>query len=100
MNVAIPAAAVVGILVVSALLTAPVIAWIDRRTHGITATRSRANSSVQCVVTTVAFAVAYAIYPSKVPGIMVASGIALLFGLALGGEIQAERLHRMERSAA
>lgn len=94
MHLALTAAAILGILLAATAVSAPVIAWIDRRSEQMTADRSRVNSSVQVVVTTVAFATAYAVYPGTVSRTMVAAGIAVLFGLALGGEIQAERLHR------
>ncbi|RKS72721.1 hypothetical protein CLV35_2970 [Motilibacter peucedani] len=94
MHLALTAAAIFGILAAVTALSAPLIAWVDRRAGDITADRSRINSSVQVVVTTAAFATAYAVYPGSVSRTMVAGGIAVLFGIALGGEIQAERLHR------
>ena len=94
MNLALTAAAVLVIVIGVAAATLPLVAWVDSRTEDITATRSRVNSSVQAVVTTAAFALAYATYPEEVPALAVAAGIAVLFGLALGGELQAERLHR------
>ena len=94
MNLALTAAAVTAIVIVVAAVTTPLIAWVDARAGEITAARSRTNSSVQGVVTTAAFATAYAVHPGDVPALAVASGIAVLFGIALGGEIQAERLHR------
>lgn len=92
------AAAVIAVVLAVAAASFPVIAWVDGRSHGITANRSRVNSSVQAVVTTAAFATAYAVHPGDVPATGIALGVAVLFGLALGGEIQAERLHRLERA--
>jgi hypothetical protein len=93
-HLALTAAAILGILLVATAVSAPVIAWVDRRSESMTADRSRINSSVQVVVTTAAFATVYAVYPGNVSRTTLAAGIAVLFGLALGGEIQAERLHR------
>lgn len=94
MTLALAAAEIIGTLVLVTGLSALAIGWVDRRSADITAERSRVNSSVQSVVTTTAFAVVYVTYRDSIPGALVATGIAALFGLALGGEIQAERLAR------
>lgn len=94
MSLPILAALTLGVLLLVAAISAPAIAWIDARTADITAERSRVSSSVQVVVTTAAFATAYALYPHDVPVAVLAMAIAGLFGLAVGGEIQAERLLR------
>ena len=98
MEIALTVAAVLAVVLAAAAASLPVIAWVDSRSEGITSTRSRVSSSVQAVVTTAAFATAYAVHPGQVPGTVVALGVAVLFGLALGGELQAERLHRRERA--
>ncbi|RZS89998.1 hypothetical protein EV189_1780 [Motilibacter rhizosphaerae] len=93
MTLALDALTLAAITAAVAALTAPAFAWLDGRSSGITAQHSRTSSAVQGVVTTVAFTVAYAC-TEHVPAFAVLAGIAVLLGLALGGEIQAERLHR------
>jgi hypothetical protein len=93
-DAALLAAIVLGV----AALTAPLLAWLDAHKDGMTAQHSRLTSSIQGVVTTIAFTLAYAVYPGRLPAFAVASGIAVLLGLALGGEIQAERLDRRARA--
>jgi len=94
LDTALLAAIVLGV----AALTAPALAWLDARKEGMTAQHSRLTSSIQGVVTTIAFTIAYAVYPGRLPAFAVASGIAVLLGLALGGEVQAERLYRRARA--